>query len=244
MVKASNILQGVGTGMAVTSGVLDATGIGVLGGVPLGVLGGVTAGVGTLIGLFGGSMLKSELSKIKRIHNRMKRHESKGGSLSSLNGVKKAGVSIADLGFIKRISDKYQGAGVISGGSISTGGALTSREKRLAGRNTKKKKLLSKKTKLLSGESKAGKVKRRNERKMKKELKKQEKIFQKELKKQDKLFKKEKKLKKVKVKVKVKRQPNKWIRALKKYNQGKPTYCVPKKGSSAYKEVRKIQLSL
>jgi hypothetical protein len=39
------------------------------------------------------------------------------------------------------------------------------------------------------------------------------------------------------------RKANKWIRAVKEWNAQDPnkgTYCVPKKGSSAYDEVKKI----
>ena len=34
--------------------------------------------------------------------------------------------------------------------------------------------------------------------------------------------------------------PNKWILALKKWNSGKDKYCIPKKGTPQYDEVRKI----
>lgn len=38
--------------------------------------------------------------------------------------------------------------------------------------------------------------------------------------------------------------PNTWIRALKIWNKNKPKYKVPKKGTSDYIEVKKIQQSL
>ncbi len=41
-----------------------------------------------------------------------------------------------------------------------------------------------------------------------------------------------------------KTKPNKWIRALKIFNKGKPKYIVPKKGTKEYKEVRKIMEKL
>ena len=34
--------------------------------------------------------------------------------------------------------------------------------------------------------------------------------------------------------------PNVWIRALKKYNENKPKYTVPKKGTVEYAKVKKI----
>ncbi len=37
---------------------------------------------------------------------------------------------------------------------------------------------------------------------------------------------------------------NTWMRALKIWNKGKPKYTVPKKGTHAYKEVKKIQAGL
>lgn len=33
---------------------------------------------------------------------------------------------------------------------------------------------------------------------------------------------------------------NSWIEALKKWNQGRERYCVPRKGTPEYQEVRKI----
>ena len=41
-----------------------------------------------------------------------------------------------------------------------------------------------------------------------------------------------------------KRPPNKWILALKEFNKGKKNWEVPKKGTSAYDEVRKIMAKL
>ncbi|ARF12319.1 hypothetical protein Klosneuvirus_4_134 [Klosneuvirus KNV1] len=38
--------------------------------------------------------------------------------------------------------------------------------------------------------------------------------------------------------------PNKWITALKRFNKGKSTYTVPKKGSADYNAVKKIMASL
>ena len=34
--------------------------------------------------------------------------------------------------------------------------------------------------------------------------------------------------------------PNVWIQALKKYNEGKKKYTVPKKGTAEYNKVKKI----
>jgi hypothetical protein len=33
---------------------------------------------------------------------------------------------------------------------------------------------------------------------------------------------------------------NKWITALKKWNEGRDKYCIPKRGTPEYDEVRKI----
>ena len=39
---------------------------------------------------------------------------------------------------------------------------------------------------------------------------------------------------------KPKREGNTWVKALKQYNSGKDTYTIPKKGSTAYDEVKAI----
>lgn len=37
--------------------------------------------------------------------------------------------------------------------------------------------------------------------------------------------------------------PNAWITALKKFNEGKGTWCLPKKGTKEYDEVRALMVS-
>lgn len=42
-------------------------------------------------------------------------------------------------------------------------------------------------------------------------------------------------------KLKTKREPTTWVKALQEYNQSKSSYSIPKKGTPEYSEVAKIQ---
>lgn len=72
MVKASEVLEGVGTGLGAASLVADATGIGLPEGLGLGAVAGASAGLGKLIGFFGGSLSSAHEKKLRAIHRKVK----------------------------------------------------------------------------------------------------------------------------------------------------------------------------
>lgn len=132
-VKASDVLAGISGGLGVaTAASAPIVGADAIATPILGAASGVTLGLSKLIKAFGGSLSKSELSRVKSI---MKKHDNSKGK------VKKNKLSMTDMRFIDKIVDREtnkSGAGIISGGAIRTGGSLRGRKSRKRGGMTRR----------------------------------------------------------------------------------------------------------